>query len=227
MITIIEGLTGAGKTYFQTKLLLKEWQQKQKIFANYKLYFSEKNEDIFRWHELNEIYHLTHGVLGMDEIQDLAGHWLAIPASFRQKLSHHRHQELDIYATTQAFQDLHIEFRRNTHEIFRAINVLRFPKRETKKPIIQIVRVIKKKRMITNDQDNIKFGIVRFGLFGRGKIFFISKYWTKKTYDTFANIDFDKYICKFICEKKTKTQKREWIFKIYNRDMVSTGRAKL
>ena len=107
MITIIEGLTGHGKTYFQTKLIMKEWKELCKIYANYKLYFSEDNENIYRWHELPEIYHLTKGVIGIDEAQDLAGHWITMPSSFRNKLAHHRHQGLDIYATTQAFQDLH------------------------------------------------------------------------------------------------------------------------
>lgn len=228
MITIIEGLTGHGKTNFMTRLLQKEWNQNQKIFANYKLYFSEENEEIFRWHELPEIFHLRKGIIAMDEVQDLAGHWMSMPASFRSKLSHHRHQELDIYATTQAFQDLHVEFRRNTHEIYRAISIFRMPRRETKKPILQIIRVIKKRRVITNDQDAIKFGIVPTGFFRTGKLLFISKYWTKKTYDTFANIDFDRYICKLICERTKKSQKKPtWILKIYNRDMVTTGRARL
>ena len=222
MLTIIEGLTGSGKTYFQTKLLRKEWKQNFSIHANFRLLFSEENEDIYRFHNIDETYHIKKGVLGIDEAQDLAGHWVAIPVSFRNKIAHHRHQEIDIYATTQSFMDLHVELRRNTHEIYRCQSILRIPRKDNIKPFLQIIKVIKKKRIIKGDNENIRFAKV-----GRSKHLYISRLWTKKYYDTFANIDFDKYSCKLICETKSKTKRPEWILKIYNRDMVNNGKARL
>jgi hypothetical protein len=221
MLCIIEGLAGGGKTFFQTKILYNEWKHNQKIAANYRLLFSDKNEDISRYHQIEELYHLRNGVIGIDEAQDLAGHWVSIPISFREKIAHHRHHGIDIYANTQSFMDLHVEIRRNTHEIYRCQSLLRFPIKDSTKPIFQILKITKRLRQLGTAEESIKFRRV-----GRPKYYFLSKFWTKKRYDTFANIDFDKYIIKVICEKKTKKHP-VWIVKLYNRDMVQHGQARL
>lgn len=222
MWVVIDGLAGSGKTWFQTKLIREDWRQGSKVHANYKLTFSDKNEDIYRFYTIDETYHLNKGVLAFDEMQDLAGHWQGMPISFRNKIAHHRHQMLDVYSTTQDFNDLHVELRRNVHVRYRCESLLRFPNKDSVLPILQILRVTKKTRQIKQDNDDI-----RFMKFGRSKLYFISRYWTKKYYNTHANIDFNRFICKVEYEKKPQQKKGKWIVKIYSRDLVSRGKARI
>jgi hypothetical protein len=222
MQIVIEGLTGSGKSWFQSKMLFFEWKKGSRIDANYRLIFSEKNEDVHRFFALDEIYHVSKSTIGLDEAQDFAGHWQSMPISFRNKIAHQRHQNVDIIMNTQDFNDLHVEIRRNTHEVYRCQSLFRFPKKDRVLPVLQIIRVIKKIRQPGNDDDRIRFKKI-----GKTKYYFISKFWTKKRYDTYANIDFNKFLCKLIFEKKPNQKNGKWTAKIYSRDLVSRGKARL
>jgi hypothetical protein len=222
MWVVIEGLAGSGKSWLMSRLIRKEWRYGSIIWANYKLNFSAENEDIHRFRIMDEIYHLNHAVIGVDEIQDLAGHWSVMPVTFRNKIAHHRHNRLTVYSNTQDFHDLHVELRRNVHEIYRCQTIFRFPNKDHTKPILQIIRVIHKTRKITNDDDSIKF--VKTGY---ARFHFISRFWTREYYDTFQDIDFDKYICKIKLERKPGMKKAIWSAKIYSRDMVNNGKARI
>jgi hypothetical protein len=222
MWIVIEGLAGSGKSWLQSRLIREEWRRGATVWANYKLMFSESNDDVHRFNLLDEIFHLTKAVIGIDEVQDLAGHWVSIPVSFRNKIAHHRHHHLDVYSNTQDFNDLHVELRRNVHEIYRCQSLFRFPRKDRVKPLLQIVRVIKKVRQITNDTDRINFKKI-----GRQKFYFISRLWTREYYDTYADIDFTRFVCKLECEQKKGQKKPEWIMKIYDRDMIANGKARL
>lgn len=217
MITLIIGLTGSGKTWLQTKILYGRWQKGSKIYPNYPLLFSETNDDIIRWHDLEETYHLEHGVIGIDEGQKLfeARRWASLPLGFLEKISDHRHDFLDIVTTTQAFRQIDVRVRENVHEMYTCQSLLRIPPNDSVRPIIQWLRVTKKVRKIS-ESDSIKFYKV-----GRAKWYFISKYWTKKLYDTYANIRSDKLICKL------KLEKGLWKAKIYSRELIARGKARL
>ena len=133
MLVIIDGPAGAGKTIFQTWLVRGEWKCGEKVWANYDLKFSPDNEDVHRFYNLDETYNLSHGVVAFDEIQDLVGYWNSMPIAFRNKISHHRHNYLTVYANTQDFKDLHTELRRNTHVRYRCRSLFRFPFNEKDK----------------------------------------------------------------------------------------------
>jgi hypothetical protein len=222
MWVVIDGAAGSGKTWLQTKLVRREWRAGENVFANYDLYFSEKNEDIYRFYSLDETYNLTHGVIAFDELQDLAGYWNAMPISFRNKIAHHRHHKLTIYSNTQDFKDLHTELRRNVHVRYRCSSILRLPISEAKMPIFQWIKVTKRVK-VSSSHDNEP----RFEKIGRTKSYFLSKYWTKSYYNTHANIDFTKYLCKLIYEKKMPNQAGIWRLKMVDRDMISQGKARL
>lgn len=222
MWVVIEGLAGSGKSWLQTMLLRIEWKRGAEVYANYNLMFSKENEDIHRFHILDEIYHLTKAVVGIDDIQDLAGHWVSMPVSFRNKIAHHRHNHLDFYTNTQDFNNLHVQLRRNVHEIYRCQMVFRWPRKDRVKPLLQITRVIKKIRQVSGDNDAIKFKKV-----GRAKFYFISRLWTRSYYDTYSNIDFNKFICSIKYEKKLGMKRGIWLGKIYSRDLVDRGKARM
>ena len=92
MIIVITGLTGSGKTWFMTRLMLKDWKDGADIYANLPLYFPNDNERVNRWHNLDELYHLTRGVIAIDEGQKLfdARRWASLPVSFAEKIAQHR-----------------------------------------------------------------------------------------------------------------------------------------
>jgi hypothetical protein len=222
MWIVIDGTAGSGKTFLQTKLIYKQWKKGAKVWANYKLHFPKDNEDVHRFYLIDETYHLTDAVLGFDEIQDLVGHWMAMPILFRNKIAHHRHNFLLVICNTQDFNDLHVELRRNVHERYRCQNLLRIPFNDNVKPIFQWIIVVHKVRKISNNNDDI-----RFVQKGWPKFYFISRYWTRVLYDTHANIDFNRFLCKLEYEKKGTAKKGSWTAKIYSRDLVSRGKARL
>lgn len=222
MWIVIDGLAGSGKTWFQTRLMRKAWKRGAVVWANYSLDFNETNEDVHRFYLIEETYHLSDAVLGFDEIQDLVGHWMSMPISFRNKIAHHRHNYLDVLCNTQDFNDLHVELRRNVHERYRCESLLRLPRSDSVKPFLQLIRVIHKTRQIKSDNDDI-----RFQKKGRPRLFLLSRFWTKQYYNTHANIDFNRFLCKLEYEKKPNQKKGLWIAKIYSRDLVSRGKARL
>jgi len=221
MWIVIEGEAGSGKTWFQTKLVRREWQNGEKIYSNYDLTFSPKNEDIHRFYSLDETYRLERGILSFDELQDLAGYWQSMPISFRNKIAHHRHHLLTVYSNTQAFRDLHTELRRNVHIRYRCRSVLRFPFNDAKLPIFQWIQINKKTKVAINANDEPKFKAV-----GRTKNFFLSKYWTRSYYNTHANIDFNRFVCKLIYKRKNN-ERGCWILKVIDRDLISQGKKRL
>lgn len=222
MWIVIDGLAGSGKTWLMSKLMYKGWKHGRKVWANFKLTFSKTNKDVHRFYLLEETYQLTEAILGFDELQDLAGHWQGMPISFRNKIAHHRHNFLDVFCTTQDFNDLHVELRRNVHERYRCESIFRFPRSDSVKPILQLIRVVHKTRQIKYDNDE-----VRFRKLGWAKLYFISRWFSRELYNTHANIDFNKYICKFQYEKKPGQRKGAWVYKMYSRDLVNQGKARL
>jgi len=222
MWVVIEGLAGSGKTWLQTRLMRREWKLGAAVYANYQIKFNENNDDVHRFYSIDETYNLTKAVIGFDEIQDLVGHWLSMPVSFRNKIAHHRHHKLDVYCSTQDFNNIHIQLRRNVHEIYRCQSLLRYPKKDRVKPIFQLIRVIKKTRQVGSDTDAIKFKKD-----GRPKYYFLSRFWTREFYNTFADIDYNKFVCALKFEKKEKQKTGVWTLKIVDRDMISQGKARI
>lgn len=216
MITVITGLTGTGKTWLMTRLMLKDYKAGAEIFANFPLYFPNDNERVSRWHNLDELYNLNGGVIAIDEGQKLfdARRWGSLPVSFAEKIAQHRKHFLDIYTTTQDIAHIDLRVRSNIHELYNCQSVFRWPRNDRVKPILQLIRVIKKRRKIS-DGDRLVWEVIN------RRIKFISRFWTKELYNTYGDIGFEKYICKI------KREKNKWTAKIYSRQLVNNGKARL
>lgn len=217
MITVITGLTGSGKTWYMTKLIHRDWQAGAVVYANMPLTFSKDNEDITRWHNLDELYHLNRGVIAIDEGQKLfdARRWASLPISFAEKIAQHRKDFLDIYTTTQDIGHIDLRIRQNIHELYNCQSVFRWPRNERQHPILQMVRITRKERQISSDTDRLNWKVTN------RKTFFISRFFTKSLYDTYATIGMERFLCKI------KREKKEWRAKIYSRDLVNSGKARL
>lgn len=213
MITVITGLTGSGKTWFMARLMFREWKRGADIHSNFPLLFPNENERVFRWHALAETYHLKNGVIAIDEGQKLfdARLWPLLPESFKEKISSHRHHFVDIITTTQDLGHIDVYVRRNIHELYRCKSHFRFPKNERVKPIFQLISITKKQRSV-DETDSIKWQDVarRFHV--------ISKFWTKKYYDTYGDIDLNHYICQI------KRENKKWRARIFSREVSNVRR---
>lgn len=217
MIVVITGLTGSGKTWFMTnKLLMADRKAGAELFVNFPLYFPNDNESVTRWHNLDELYHLHSGVIAIDEGQKLfdARRWASLPISFAEKIAQHRKHHLDIYTTTQDFGHIDVRIRSNIHELYNCASLFRLPRNDRVKPLLQLIRVVKKRRILQAD-DRIHWEIV-----GK-KTYFISRLWTKELYNTYGDIGFERYLAKI------KYVNKKWLGKIYARDLINQGKARL
>lgn len=218
MITVITGLTGSGKTWYMTQLIRRDWLSGAAAYINYPVFFNSKNDDIARWHQLDELFHLNNGVIGIDEGQKLfdARRWASLPVSFAEKIAQHRKHFLDIYTTTQDLGHIDLRVRSNIHEVFHCQSLLRFHKNDRVKPIFQILRITKKTRKLNSDSQRISFEKT-----GRAKMFFLSRFFTREYYNTYGDIGFQRYLCRI------KKHNGRWIAKIYARDLLNQGKARL
>lgn len=211
MITVITGLTGTGKTWLMTRLALAERKKGEMIFANLSLTFPNDNEGVVRWHHLSETYSLTHGTILIDEGQKLfdAHAWPFLPMSFAEKIASHRHHFLNIITTTQDFAHIDLRVRSNVHELYNCRSVFRWPVSDRVKPILQMIKVTKKARSF-DDTTGLKW------IVSSERTYFISKYFTKPLYDTYANIDLSHFICQIRRENK------KWKILLTSRKMASS-----
>jgi len=216
MIVVITGLTGSGKTWFMTRLMIKDWKAGADIYANFPLYFPNENERVSRWHNLDELYHLTGGIIAIDEGQKLfdARRWGSLPVSFAEKIAQHRKHFLDIYTTTQDIGHIDLRVRSNIHELYNCQSLFRIPRNDRIKPILQMIRITKKRRVLSINDRLVWERVSR-------KYFFISSLWTKELYNTYGDIGFEKFICKI------KRENNKWKAKIYSRDLINSGKARL
>ena len=222
MWIVIDGLVGSGKTWLQTRLLRKEWLSGSDIYVNYQIKFSEENIGVNRYHNFDEIYHLTKAVVGVDDAQKMAGHWLSMPIAFRDKIALQRHHLLDFISTTQDFMNMHIQIRRNVHIIYRCQTIFRYPRKDRIRPLIQMIRITKKERSLSDDADSIKFKKV-----GYSQFHFISRLWTRDYYNTYEDIGAERFLCKIKYEKKRGQKQGSWFGKLYSKSLVNSGKARL
>jgi GTPase SAR1 family protein len=224
MIILIEGLAGAGKTWLMSRLVKKEWKQERNIYPNFPLYYDEENTRIKRWHNLDECFHIKDGVLCIDESQKFldARRWHTLPLAFTEKIAMHRHHHLDIYSTTQDLGHIDIRLRSNVHELFKCETVLRFPKKQRFKPLLHIIKVVRKERVFQGENQYIKWSKIGFTHYH-----FISRFWTKTYYNTYGDVGEQKFLCRINYKKSGYTTKPQWTARVASRDLVERGKVRL
>lgn len=223
MLIVVQGEAGEGKTMFVSRLLKKEyWDRGNEIYPNFKLWYDEEHTGITRWHALEDTYHLEKGVIVIDEsIKVLdARRWRSLPQLFADKIAMHRHDHLDMIAIIQNLNDIDVRIRTNVKLLYTCQSMFRYPKSQRKKPILQIIRINKKKKVHMSDSNRI-----RWDKAGHDKIFFISKYFTKTYYDTHGAVGQNNFVCRIKMQRKGK--KAEWKIKVFSRDLVNQGKARL
>lgn len=226
MITLIYGHTGSGKTFLSVKMLHKAWKKGFNIYTNHPLNFGS-DEGIMRWHNLEELFHLKNGIIFIDDAIKLldAQRWQQLPTSFKEKIAGHRHDHIDIITNIQDFYQINVDVRRNVHRLIGIESVFRSSRNDRIQPILQVSRAVEKVRRtdVLNEKS-------QWTNRGRAKLYFISRLWTKSLYDTYDNIYLDRFICSIKHEKKwtaAKNSKGEWRAKIYSRDLVNQGKARI
>ena len=225
MLVLVQGSTGAGKTWFMVNKLLKpEWERNTQIYPNFPMWFDNISSNITRWHVLDDTFHLSNGIIAIDEGQKLlnARRWASLPIGFSDKIAEHRHEKLDIITASQDISHIDVRLRQNIHELYTCQSILRIPRNQRKKPFFQILRINKKIKMPSSDS-----GRLRWKSQGNDKMFFLSKYWTKTFYDTHGQIGANDFLCKIKLDQKLKSKKHEWKAKIYATDLVNSGKARL
>jgi len=194
--------------------MLKEYKKGAQVFTNFPVYFPNNNENVFRWNSLSEIYHIKSGVIAIDEGQKLfdARMWNVLPVSFSEKIAQHRHHFIDILTTTQDLGHIDVRVRNNIHELYNCESIFRFPKSDRKKPILQIIKIIKKARSL--DDGGLKLVVLNH------RIKFISKYFTKELYNTYGNLDLPNFVCHI------KREKGKWRGMIYSREVYNQSKTR-
>ena len=217
MITVIEGATGSGKSWFMARLAYKAWGNMADVYANFTLKFSDKNEGVARWHNLDEIYHLHHGVILIDEAVKLfdARRWASLPVAFAEKIAQHRHHFLDILTATQDFSHIDVRVRQNVHVRYICQSHFRLPSEERGHPFLQIISITKKIREHVSDTEQLRWKLKK------KRYHLISRFWTKTLYDSYANLSTEQYICKL------KLNQKQWTLQLYSREMVDRGKARI
>ena len=216
MITCIIGLRGAGKTWFLTWLLYQRWLKGENIISYHKLYFSEENERIKRFWQLSDLYGASNATIGFPELQKLlnAKNWASLPPMFADAIiSQGRHNQLDLIGDTQGLGQIDCYLRRNISDLYICRSLLRIPGNEKVLPWFQIISVEYKQRFFDEKIDDVKFKKK-----GHRRWFFISRFWTKKRYDTFEKSQLTKFLC-WVSRKKGK-----WIVHLINRRMIAAGK---
>lgn len=219
MIIGIEGLANAGKTFFMTKFLRKEWKRGECIYPNYHLFFSETNEDIKKWHTLSEIYHIRKGIISIDEGSILFDNqnWMRLPQQFKDLIAKHRHHMVDVVVAMQNYTDIDIKLRKNIHVLYTCECIFRIPKNEKVKPLLQITTIQKFKRIKDHNINAIKL----VPAWRVKRLMFISVLWSKVRYDTYNDMDLEQIVCKMIIKNNKPA------LKVYSREMIDRGRKRL
>jgi len=218
MITCITGLHGSGKTWFLVhKFLYPYWLNGGKILSYNQLYFSEDQERCERFWQLPDLYTASNVLIGFPEIQKLlnAAAWRSLPVMFSDLLSQHRHSRVNLVGDTQNLMFIDPNLRRHIAELYVCRTVLRIPADESIPPIIHWIAVQKKVRDLDEKTDSVKF--VRIG---RPQWYFISRFWTKKLYDTYEKSNLNEYLI------WATLRKGKWTVNMASRQLIASGRVK-
>jgi len=115
MIELYTGLPGSGKTYALTRRCMDALDRGYTVYANFDLKHgrAQKEGRLVRWHDLDEIYRVTNGIIAMDEahVYMNSRKWDALPEEMQVRLQQHRKDALHIWGTAQSHKRLDTVYR--------------------------------------------------------------------------------------------------------------------
>jgi len=221
MIFVIDGNPGCGKSLFLNILCERRHKRGQALYLNWDVLYGLGSVE--RWHEFDEVVDVSSkddkgAVIGVDEAYKIfdAHRWMSLPLSFAEKLAEHRHDCIDLFTATQNFGDLDLRVRNKTGVWFHIRTVFRFPFRQNVPPILQLSIVEEKHRIIEKQREVWK-------TVSKEKLW-ISKFFTKKLYNSFENLKQSKYICRLKIDNRKGKKVKKMI--IAQRELVARGRVR-
>lgn len=157
--------------------------------------------NIVYFDDITELIEIRDGIIVMDEAQNLldARNWESLPLEFSNKLRQHRKHNLDLFATTQNMGTIDINMRRlvqrwsHCKDIF-ALFWLRNPSWLTVHR-----REYKDIDFLYNTVDDLQVPTLK------STYFIISKFFTKRLYDTLYDIGFNAYKIIWLQKNQRKT----------------------
>lgn len=215
MIYLIDGLPGAGKSYWLNYILYKRYMSGQKIYPNWPVLYGDGTVE--SWHEFEEVLSTCGGesgaVIAVDEAYKVfdAHRWMSLPLSFAEKLAEHRHDALDLMTATQNFGDLDLRVRNKVGVWYHCKSIFRFPFRQNIKPWLQLIIVEERHRYAVGEKSQWK-------LISSTKLW-MSRLWTKTLYNSYENLKQSKYICQLRIDSKKKLKRMT----IASREAISRG----
>lgn len=219
MIFVIDGNPGCGKSLYLNMLVNARFAKGQAIALNWDVNYGVGIVE--RWHEFDEVVDFCAkddkgAVLGVDEAYKIfdAHRWMSLPLAFSEKLAEHRHDGVDLFTATQNFGDLDLRVRNKTGVWFHIRTIFRFPFAQNVQPIIQLSIVEERRRVIEKQREVWR-------VFNTKKLW-ISRFFTRKLYNSFENLKQSKYICKLKIDNRGGKKLKKMI--IASRDLVARGK---
>lgn len=218
MIYIVDGRPGCGKSFFMTQFLLSRARVGQNITCNWHLNFPEQYS-VEQFRDFDEVLSFTGGekggIIGLDEAYKVfdARRFMSLPIAFAEKLAEHRHDGVDIITASQNFGDLDKRVRDKVEVWYHCRSPYRFPRAQSIKPLFQWISVAEKRRMIKKD-GRVVWSTVKV------HNYFLSRIWTKKLYDSQANLKLSDFVSRF------KRKKGKWILVIASRNAINRGKVR-
>lgn len=221
MIYVIDGNPGCGKSLYLNMLVNRRYQQGQAVFLNWNVNYGDGVVE--RWHEFDEVIDVSAkddkgAVIGVDEAYKIfdAHRWMSLPLAFSEKLAEHRHDSVDLFTATQNFSDLDLRVRNKTGVWFHLRTIFRFPFRQNIPAILQLSVIEERRRVVEKNREVWK-------IFATQRLW-ISRFFTKKFYNSFENLKLSKYICRLKIDNRGSRKIKKMI--IASRDLVARGRVR-
>jgi hypothetical protein len=182
---ILEGEVGTCKTYLSSKIGFKQFKKGRTVRANYDLTFpySKGCGKVIRWDNPLELRRAHDCVIIIDEGQLVADNrnYADLPKAFYDMLPQYRHKRLTIIINTQNLDGVDVKIRRLANSVIYC-NTIRF---------LRIPWDIKKPAFFQISTTNV-FPFIHL----------ISKLWTRKLYDSFANTGLEPATIKTVISNK-------------------------
>lgn len=154
MIELTVGLPGQGKSLFSAKTVLellernKRWEKRsgirRKVMSNMR--FCEALEKkwegyIGYWKTLDEVIALPDVDVIFDEVANKfdARNWLNLPSDVKEWLRHHDKDGIEIYANTQHYEAVDVQFRRLVNRLMVVTKIIGSGRPSATKPPIKHV----------------------------------------------------------------------------------------
>jgi len=215
---MVDGLPGSGKSLWLTMCLFWRWKKGQKVLPNWNCYFSDNNDGVEKWIDFHEILGENGGekgaVIGVDEAYKVfdCRRFMSLPIEFSEKLAEHRHDGIDLYTATQNFTDLDKRVRDKVAVWFHCKSVLRMPRQQNIKPAVQWIWIYEKHRFTKGERTVWKTVKIHR--------LWISRFWTKKLYDSYANLKLSPFLCRL------KLKKGKPLLVIASREAINRGKVR-